>query len=181
MQVLDRESSILWIRGLRHPIPRLHFPSLISVYHAVLCTTHPLSAAPPELRYYFGVASAGSMHTRRRRSRVIYDYAREHDKPRHGGQKVDTTREGYASRRLVLSWIDRYIDALAPIAPESVDLSSPIALRAASGELMGRPRSVVGARVRLIIGWERKKERNREKDREREGKSVLGFQWFIEF
>lgn len=125
---LDREFSILWIRGLRHPIPRLHFPSLISVYHAVLCTTHPLSTAPPELRYYFGVASAGSMHTQRRRSRVIYDYAREHDKPRHGGQKVDTTREGYASRRPVLSWIDRYIDALAPVAPESVDLSSPIAL-----------------------------------------------------
>lgn len=67
---------------------------------------HPLSTAPPKLRYYFGVASAGSMHTRRRRSRVIYDYAREHDKPRHGGQKVDTTREGYASRRPILSWTD---------------------------------------------------------------------------
>jgi len=63
-----------------------------------------------------------------RRSRVIYDYAREHDKPRHGGQKVDTTREGYVSRWPVLSWIDRYIDALTPVAPKSVDLSSPIAL-----------------------------------------------------
>lgn len=91
------------------------------------------------LRYYLSVASAGSVHTQRRRSRVIYDYAGEHDKPRRGGQKVDTTGEGYASRRPVLSWIDRYIDALS--RSESVDLSSPIVF-GASGELMGRLRSV---------------------------------------
>jgi len=143
MQV-DREFSILWIRSLRHPILRLHFPSLISVYHTVLCTTHPLSSAPPELRYYFGIASAGSMHTQRRRSRVIYDYAREHDKPRHGGQKVDTTREGYVSAARPL--VDRPIYRCSR-ACRARERRPKLADRvAASGELMGRPRSVVRER-----------------------------------
>jgi len=142
---LDREFSILWIRGLRHPIPRLHFPSLISVYHVVLCTTHPLSTASPELRYYFGVASAGSMHTRRAsESRYIRLRARAWQ------AQARRTESRYYERRIRVSvacpLVDRPIYRCS-YARRAEERRPKLADRvAASGELMGRPRSVVRER-----------------------------------
>lgn len=135
----------------RHPdcIPRPLFPS------APLTSRHlPYYLPPILLRRCISTGEGRGrrregrgrgMHTRRRRSRVIYDYAREHDKPRRGGQKVDTPGEGYASQRSVL--VDRPPIYRRSRARRTGERRPKLADRVAtSGELMGRPRSVVRER-----------------------------------
>lgn len=141
--IVRERSATFWIRSLLSldaatvfPVPRLSR----RILH------HPLVHY---LLLYWSYDITSALHlqgacTRRGVGVALYTITRErHDKPRRGGQKVDTMGEGYASRRPVLSWIDRYIDALS--RPESVDLSLPIVF-GASGELMGRLRSVVHER-----------------------------------
>lgn len=119
-----RGSTTFRIRVVRHPIyrgaafsvsyfrlvsadftPSSCHPRLsIQQAHLLLQRTSPI--------YYLGALHLEGACTQRRWSSVIYDYVREHDKPWRGGQKVDIPGEGYASRRPVLSWIDRYIGAL---------------------------------------------------------------------
>lgn len=139
---LDWEFSILWIRGFRHPIPRLHFPSLISVYHTVLCTTRYLllhrSSDITSALHLQGACTRGGVGV------ALYTITRE-----------SMTSPGTEDRKSILREKDTRLggpSSRGPIyrcsrARRTGERRPKLTDRvAASGELMGRPRSVVRER-----------------------------------
>lgn len=136
-------SATFWIRSLRHPIPRLHFPSLISVYCAVLCTMHLPLRRSADITSALHLQGACT-HAEASESR----YIRLRGRARQA--EVRRTESRYSGRRIRVSAAHPLVDR--PIyrrsrARRAGERRPKLADRVAvSGELMGQPRSVVRER-----------------------------------
>lgn len=119
--------------------PFSEYAVFVTRYHG--CISRPLfpSTIPyfaPPTRYLVLHRSSditSALHlqgacTRRGVGVALYTITRESMTSPGTEDRKSILREKDTSRLPVLSWIDRYIDALALVALESVDLSSPIVL-----------------------------------------------------
>lgn len=142
---LDREFSILWIRGLRHPIPQAAFPVPYfrlprrTLHHppAIYCSTGASILLRRCICREHAHAEASESRYIRLRARAWQAQARR-------------TESRYYERRIRVSAARPLVDQ--PIyrcscARRAGERRPKLADRvAASGELMGRPRSVVRER-----------------------------------